>query len=63
MLITLAGGVIGVIGVIAESNILSENNIGAAIPMGVATLAGIGLSTGGLARYITLRRSVTKGGE
>lgn len=63
LLISLSGGAIGIIGAIAEGRILSQNNIDldAAIRMGVATLAGLGLAVKGAERYIATRRVLEKG--
>ena len=65
LLISLSGGLIGIIGAIAEGRILSSNNIDtdAAIRMGVATLVGLSLSIKGAVRYIVIRRAPEKGGE
>lgn len=63
LLISLSGGVIGIIGAIAEGRILSQNNIDldAAIRMGVATLAGLGLAVKGAERFTSVRRVLEKG--
>ncbi len=58
LLIALSGGVIGIIGAIAESRILSNPNpdTDAVILSGGATLIGASLVVNGTVRYINTRR-------
>lgn len=58
LLMTLSGGVIAIIGAIAEGGILYANNINvdAAIKMGGATLVGFGLAANGAVRLMNFIR-------
>lgn len=59
LLISLSGGVIAIIGAIAEGNILFSPNwaIDSVIWASGATLVGASLAVKGAARYIALKRS------
>ncbi|MDP3244398.1 MAG: hypothetical protein Q8M83_01925 [bacterium] len=65
LLISLSGGVIGIIGAIAEVNILFSPNldIRSAILMGGATLTGAVLAFKGTISYIDVRRTLRKKAE
>jgi hypothetical protein len=59
LLISLSGGIIGIIGVILEDGILTANrlNVDTEIRIGGATLVGLSLAVSGAARYIALKKS------
>ena len=61
----VSGGVIGIIGAVAESNILSQKNIDTdlSIIAGGSTLAGAALALNGAVRLITSRRASKKDRE
>ena len=65
MLLSLSGGVIGIIGAIAEGRILSAPNpdTDTIIWAGGATLVGAGLAVSGAVRYIVLKRSSKNSGK
>jgi len=58
LFISLSGGIIGIIGVIAESGILTSQNINnnSAISMGVATFAGFSMTVLGVKKYMTFNK-------
>lgn len=62
VLISLSGGVIGIIGAIAASSILSAPNYdtNTAVWAGGATLVGASLALNGILRYLSLRKSFNK---
>lgn len=57
LLISLSGGIIGIIGVIAESGILTSQNIdnNSAISMGMATLAGFSMTVLGVEKIFKFK--------
>jgi hypothetical protein len=65
ILISLSGGIIGILGAIAESKILSQNNIDLdqAIIAGGSALVGAGLFLNGAVRFITSRQTSKKDKE
>ena len=65
ILASLSGGVIAIIGTIAESNILSKNNVDldAAIIAGGATIFGASLLINGIVRSITSAANSNKDRE
>lgn len=60
LLISVSGGVIGIIGAIAEINIFSASilDVNAVIGFGGATLVGLGLMVKGAMRFVELTKSL-----
>ena len=59
LLISLCGGIIGIIGIIAEKGIITSSTIdlNSAIYMGGATLAGFVMAVKGSEKYLNLRKT------
>ena len=59
LLISLSGGVIGIIGAIAEANLLSSPNpdMGLVIKVGGVTVVGASLALNGVVRYATAKNA------
>jgi hypothetical protein len=59
LLISLSGGIIGIIGVIAENHLLTSNSVdlNSIIFMGGTSLTGFGMALKGSEKYLNLRKA------